>query len=150
MIVGSETFCSDAYRFYELAKHEPRLLGDFVWAGMDYLGEVGIGAWEYPDYVPDFSHGPGWIAAGAGRIDLIGRTQGEALYTRVALEREKGPLLAVWPVNHTKEKHSPSAWRMSHAIPSWSWHGCEGKPAMVEVYARAAKVTLKINGKTVD
>lgn len=42
-----------------LAKHEPRLLGDFVWAGMDYLGEVGIGAWEYPDYVPDFSHGPG-------------------------------------------------------------------------------------------
>ena len=82
-------------------------------------------------------------------IDLIGRTQGEALYTRVALEREKGPLLAVWPVNHTKEKHSPSAWRMSHAIPSWSWHGCEGKPAMVEVYARAAKVALKINGKTV-
>lgn len=149
LIVGSETFCSDAYRFYELAKHEPRLLGDFVWAGMDYLGEVGIGAWEYPDYVPDFSHGPGWIAAGAGRIDLIGRTQGEALYTRVALEREKGPLLAVWPVNHTKEKHSPSAWRMSHAIPSWSWHGCEGKPAMVEVYARAAKVVLKINGKTV-
>ncbi len=107
MIVGSETFCSDAYRFYELAKHEPRLLGDFVWAGMDYLGEVGIGAWEYPDYVPDFSHGPGWIAAGAGRIDLIGRTQGEALYTRVALEREKGPLLAVWPVNHTKEKSTP-------------------------------------------
>ena len=50
---------------------------------------------------------------------------------------------------HTKEKHSPSAWRMSHAIPSWSWHGCEGKPAMVEVYARAAKVALKINGKTV-
>lgn len=149
LIVGSETFCSDAYRFYELARHEPRLLGDFVWAGMDYLGEVGIGAWEYPDYVPDFSHGPGWIAAGAGRIDLIGRAQGEALYTRVALDLEKGPLMAVWPVNHTKEKHSPSAWRMSHAIPSWSWHGCDGEPAMVEVYARAAKVELKLNGQSV-
>lgn len=149
LIVGSETFCSDAYRFYELAKREPRLLGDFVWAGMDYLGEVGIGAWEYPDYVPDFSHGPGWIAAGAGRIDLTGQTQGEALYTRVALDLEKGPLLAVWPVNHTKEKHSPSAWRMSHAIPSWSWHGCDGEPAMVEIYARAARVELKLNGQTV-
>ena len=54
MIVGSETFCSDAYRFYELAKHEPRLLGDFVWAGMDYLGEVGIGAWEYPGLCTGF------------------------------------------------------------------------------------------------
>ena len=38
LIVGSETFCSDAYRFYELAKHEPRLLGDFVWAGMSLYG----------------------------------------------------------------------------------------------------------------
>ena len=50
LILGSETFCSDAYRFRELAKKEPRIVGDFVWAGMDYLGEVGIGSWEYQDY----------------------------------------------------------------------------------------------------
>ena len=43
LILGSETFCNDAYKFRELAKLEPRLIGDFVWAGMDYLGEVGVG-----------------------------------------------------------------------------------------------------------
>lgn len=43
LILGSETFCSDAYRFRELAKREPRLVGDFVWAGIDYLGEAGVG-----------------------------------------------------------------------------------------------------------
>ena len=47
MILGSETFCSDAYRFWELAKKNKRIIGDFVWAGMDYLGETGIGSWEY-------------------------------------------------------------------------------------------------------
>ena len=149
LIVGSETFCSDAYRFYELAKLEPRLVGDFVWVGMDYLGEVGLGAWEYADYAPDFSRGVGWIAAGSGRLDLIGTPLGEAYYTRVAFNLEKGPRIAVCPVNHTGDRHSPAAWKMSNAIPSWSWNGCAGKKADVEVYARAAKVELLVNGKSV-
>ena len=145
LILGSETFCKDAYKFYELAKTEPRLVGDFVWAGMDYLGELGIGAWEYADYAPDFSHGVGWIAAGSGRLDLIGNPLGEALYTRVAFGLEKGPRIAVCPVNHTGERHSPSSWKMSNAIESWSWNDCGGKDAEIEVYARAAEVELRIN-----
>lgn len=149
LILGSETFCNDAYRFWEQAKKEPRLIGDFVWAGMDYLGEVGIGSWEYRDYAPDFSHGVGWISAGSGRLDLIGNPLGEAYYTRVALEREPGPVIAVCPVNHTGEAHSPSAWKMSHARRSWSWDGCEGKRANIEVYARAHHVQLWLNGKKV-
>ncbi len=52
LILGSETFCNDAYRFRELAKAEPRLVGDFVWAGMDYLGEVMVGSWEYEPTMP--------------------------------------------------------------------------------------------------
>ena len=40
LILGSETFCKDAYKFYELAKKNPRIIGDFVWAGMDYIGEA--------------------------------------------------------------------------------------------------------------
>ena len=38
LILGSETFCFDAYKFWELAKTQPRLIGDFVWSGIDYLG----------------------------------------------------------------------------------------------------------------
>lgn len=149
LILGSETFCNDAYRFWEQAKQEPRLVGDFVWAGMDYLGEVGIGSWEYQDYAPQFDHGVGWISAGSGRLDLTGKPLGEALYTRVAFELEQGPRIAVCPVNHTGEKHSPSAWKMSNAMESWSWEGCEGKKANVEVYARAASVALYVNGQLV-
>lgn len=149
LILGSETFCNDAYRFWEQAKREPRLVGDFVWAGMDYLGEVGIGSWEYRDYAPDFSHGVGWVSAGSGRLDLTGKPLGEALYTKVAFELETGPRIAVCPVNHTGEKHSPSAWKMSNALESWSWEGCEGQKANVEVYARAASIALYVNERKV-
>ena len=38
---------------------------------------------------------------------------------------------------------------MSNARQSWSWNGCDGNAAIVEVYARAARVDLLINGKKV-
>ena len=149
IILGSETFCSDAYDFWEIAKKNPALIGDFVWAGMDYLGEVGIGSWVYKDYAPTFNHGVGWISAGSGRIDLIGNPLGEALYTKVAFELEDKPQIAVVPVSNTKDKHSPSAWKFSNAIPSWSWNGLDGSAAKVEVYSRAPIVELYINDKKV-
>ncbi len=149
LILGSETFCNDAYKFRELAKQDPRLVGAFVWAGIDYLGEVMVGSWEYADYAETFDGGPGWVSAGSGRIDLTGKPLGEALYTRVALEADNGPYIAVCPVNHTGDRHSPSAWKMTNAMPSWSWTGCEERKANVEVYARAARVELVLNGHTV-
>ncbi len=147
IILGSETFCSDAYAFWEFAKRNPSLIGDFVWAGMDYLGEVGVGSWEYKEYAPSFKHGVGWVTAGSGRIDLIGNPLGEALYTKVAFELTDKPQIAVVPVSHTGEKHSPSAWKFSNALSSWSWNGLDGKKAQVEVYSRAPVVELYINGK---
>ena len=145
LILGSETFCFDAYKFWELAKQNPRLVGDFVWAGIDYLGEVMIGSWEYADYAKNFGPDVGWISAGSGRIDLTGKPLGEALYTKVAFELEKGPYIAVRPVCH-EGRHSPSAWKMTNAMPSWSWRGYEKRTAHVEVYARAAAVELFVNG----
>ena len=149
LILGSETFCSDAYKFWELAKDNPRLIGDFVWSGFDYLGEAMVGSWEFAEYAKNFDAGLGWMTAGSGRIDLTGKPLGEALYTRVAFEQAQGPFLAVRPLCHDSKRHSPSAWKMTNAMPSWSWQGCEGKKAHVEVYARAAQVELLLNGKSV-
>ena len=148
VIVGSETFVRDAYAFMETAKAHPALIGDFVWAGIDYLGEVGLGAMEYADYAKEFGGGPGWIAAGSGRLDLTGRETGEALYTKVAF----GLLpiaIAVVPANHGKDEHTPSAWTMTNARSSWSWNGCDGKKTRVEVYSCAHTVKLFINSRPV-
>ncbi len=148
IILGSETFCADAYQFMQEAKRDKRIIGDFVWAAQDYLGEVGIGAWEYKDYAPRFDGGCGWVSAGSGRIDLTGKPLGEMAYTRVAFELED-LAIAVMPVNHTKDVHSPSAWKMTNAMESWSWDGCDGNAAKVEVYTRADHVKLYVNGDCV-
>ncbi len=150
LILGSETFCRDAVMFWEMAKKNPRIVGDFVWAGMDYLGEAGIGSWEYEDYAPrNDPENPGWLSAGSGRVDLMGYENGEAAYTRIAFEQEEGVRLAVRPVCMTGW-HSPSSWKMTDAIESWSYRGHEGKKAVVEVYSRADTVALLINGREVS
>ncbi len=146
LILGSETFCSDAYRFYEEAKGNARIIGDFVWSAMDYLGEVGIGSHEYSEYAPRFDSGLGWVSAGSGRIDLTGKELGEMRYTQVAFE-QRPIAMAVTPVKYAGEAHSPSAWKMTNAVESWSWRGCEGKKTTVEVYARGTSVALFLNGE---
>lgn len=146
LILGSETFCKDAYSFWEIAKKNKRIIGDFVWAGWDYIGEVGDGAAEYSDY--KFEDPATRMTGGNGRIDLNGKPRAEAAYTRVAFERETGPFIAVDPV-YQKEKLRLTGWQLTKALESWAWDGCNGEPAKVEVYARAAQVELFINGKSV-
>lgn len=144
LILGTETFCSDAFKFWEIAKKNKRIIGDFVWSGIDYLGEVGVGAWEYSNYAPRFDKGLGWVSAGSGRIDLTGKALSEMKYMQVAYELID-IAIGVVPVPYTKMKHSPSAWKASNAIESWSWNGCKGMDAKVEVYSRAHHVSLYVN-----
>ena len=148
VILGTETFCKDAGLFYDLAKKHPALIGDFVWAGMDYLGEVGIGAWVHQCHAKDFSYGVGWMSAGSGRLDLTGKPTAETAYTKVAFEQDN-IRIAAQPVHCSGIKTSPSAWKMSGAIESWNYPGYEGKKTIVEVYSRAPKVALYLNDKKI-
>lgn len=146
LILGSETFCSDAYAFYEIAKKYPRVVGDFVWSGMDYIGETGLGAGEYESH--KFDSQATCMTGGNGRVDLLGKERVEAAYTKIAFEIEQGPFIAVYPACE-KGKPQFTGWQLSKAIESWSYQGCSGNPVIVEVYARAASVELFVNGKSV-
>ncbi|MDH8679864.1 glycoside hydrolase family 2 TIM barrel-domain containing protein [Fusibacter bizertensis] len=148
IILGTETFCKDAYQFIKLAEKHPSIIGDFVWAGMDYLGEVGIGSHEYSDYADNFNSGVGWISAGSGRIDLTGKLLAEALYTRVAFGLDEINI-AVVPADRYKAPHSPSAWKMTNARDSWAWNGCDGNKVKIEIYSVAHSVRLYLNNKII-
>lgn len=145
LILGSETFCKDAFLFWEMAKRHRRIIGDFVWTGIDYIGETGDGAAEYKDYRE--AGAACCMTGNYGRIDLLGRPRAEAAFTKVAFELEKGPFIAVIPV-YQKEKLRLTGWALTKAVESWSFHGCSGWKADVEVYARAAAVELLVNGKS--
>lgn len=43
----TESYPRDAWSNYRKVADHPYIIGDFVWTGMDYIGESGIGRWYY-------------------------------------------------------------------------------------------------------
>ena len=146
LILGSETLIGDARPFWQLAKKQPQIIGDFVWAGWDYIGECGGDSPEYGSYRTD--NEADRIRGGTCRIDVTGKLTPEADYTRVVFDLETSPRLAVIPPGET---HRPTltGWQLTRAIRSWSYPGCEGKMAQVEAYSTAKQIRLSLNGRTI-
>ncbi|RJW28135.1 glycoside hydrolase family 2 TIM barrel-domain containing protein [Ruthenibacterium lactatiformans] len=148
VIFGSETFPQDIYKNWQMVKKYPYLVGDFMWTAWDYLGEAGIGAWSYTPDGKAFDKPYPWLLADVGALDLLGNPNGELFLAQAAWGLLKKPAIAVQPVNHPGIKPAKSVWRGTNALPSWSWQGCEGNKAIVEVYADATTVELLLNGKS--
>lgn len=147
IIFGSETFPQDIYKNWKMVEQYPYLIGDFMWAAWDYLGESGIGAWSYTGGMP-FNRPYPWLLSGAGVVDILGVPDVSCRYAAVVWGLCTKPVIGVRPVNHPGVRPSKSVWRGTNAIESWSWQGCEGNKAEVEVYAKAASVQLFLNGKS--
>jgi beta-galactosidase len=142
VIVGSENFIKRVATNWKLVESLPYVIGDFVWTGWDYLGEAGLGAWNYA------RNGYPGLAAGCGTIDLTGFVTPQQVYLQTVWNKTTAPYICVRPVNHSGEMHTPSTWRLTNALESWSWNGCEGRKAEVEIFSAAPVVELLVNGKS--
>lgn len=146
IVVGSETFPQTIAANWAMVKKYPYLVGDFMWTAWDYLGEAGIGAWAYTPDGKGFSKPYPWLLADTGAFDILGDPNAEAFWAGAVWGKLDVPAICVQPINHEK-KPARAVWRGTNGLPSWSWAGCKGKAATVEVFYDAAKVELLLDGK---
>ncbi len=147
LIFGSETFPQDIAKNWEMVKKYPYLIGDFMWTAWDYLGEAGLGAWGYTPDSKGFNKPYPWLLADTGAMDILGDPNGELFLAQAAWGHLDAPKIAVQPINHDS-KPAKMVWRGTNAIPSWSWRGCEGKKAVIEIYSCEPIVELFQDGKS--
>ena len=146
---GSETLPQTLYDNWQLVKSIPTMTGDFMWTGYDYLGESGIGTIQYKDKKTKQNADPGLIiSGGAGIIDICGKKRPEVGWSKIIWGLQKTPTIGVDPYTRTDYFQSLSMWRVTDAVESWSWEGCEGKKASVTIYSDADKIELLVNGKS--
>ena len=152
LILGTETYPYDVYKTWQIIAACPSVIGDFMWTGWDYIGEAAIGTWNYEGISVVNACYP-WLLAGCGAIDINGYAGAEAYYAdavwKDAENKAFRPYMGIRPMNHAGEKIIKSTWRGTDAIDSWSWHGCEGNPTYVEIYAQGSYVKLYINDQYV-
>lgn len=148
----TESYPRDAFKNWAMVEDHPYVVGDFVWTGIDYLGESGIGRWWY-DGDPAGEHYQRdlypWHAAYCGDIDLTGHRKPISHYRDLLWNESEKLYMAVAEPDGYNGKVRTGLWATWPTWESWNWPGHEGKPIDVEVYSRHPRVRLYQDGQLV-
>ncbi|MFI3269159.1 MAG: glycoside hydrolase family 2 TIM barrel-domain containing protein [Rikenellaceae bacterium] len=112
---------------FHFQKENPRIMGEFVWTGFDYLGETS--PYGGLDNIDNKGH---WNSDYPSRSSYFGIVD-----------------LAGFP----KDRYYlyQSQWTtepMIHLLPHWNWSGMEGKEIPIMCYTNCEEAELFVNGKS--
>lgn len=150
VMVGLESYPKRASESWEPTQRTTHVIGDFVWTAMDYLGEAGIGsaAIRTSGQQP-FSPGWPWFNGFCGDIDLIGEKKPQSYYRDIVWKRRPVAMAVARPVPEGSYE-SVSQWGWQLEEQSWTFSpDMQGQLFSVNVYSRAPKVRLYLNGALV-
>ena len=155
VIVYTETYPRDATNTWRRITQHPYVIGEFVWTGIDYLGESTIGRTYYKGKEPSGEHykvankGFPWHGAYCGDIDLTGWRK-PISHLRETLWNENAPTyMCVNEPDGWRGEIKTTLWSVWPQHEHWNFDGWEGKPVTVEVYTRKPHVELYLNGRKV-
>jgi beta-galactosidase len=90
-----------------------------------------------------------WHAAVSGDLDLTGYRKPQSYYRDILWNGGDRVYATVRLPNPEGKEVIALGWATYPTIPSWSWHGQEGKELQVEVYSGTEKVKMFLNGKLI-
>ena len=147
VILSSETFPARMASNWNTVLENDYVIGDFHWTAWDYLGEAGVGLPVYGTSQAPFSKSYPALTAACGSVDLIGQPESAAIYTAILWGAYDKPYIGVRPVYHSGEEYLLGNWRMTDSVASWTWPGCEGRCAEIEVFSPGVEVELQQDGQ---
>jgi len=145
VIYGAESFAMEAYENWELVQKLPYVIGDFLWTGLDYLGEAGLGHVFYNGEKGYFGKYP-WHQAYCGDIDICGFKRPQSYYRDCVWGLSKAPYIAVYKPKYYGKNADVARWGWPDVIASWTWPGFEGKPVIIDIYSTDEEIELILNG----
>jgi beta-galactosidase len=151
VMIGTESFPKEAWINWRMAVEKPYVTGDFVWTGMDYIGEVGIGNTRYdrPGEKATPERPWPWYLSWCGDLDICGNKKPQSWYRDVVWGRSELEILVHHPVPDGQVEYV-SLWGWPDEYPHWNWDGYENVPLQVSVYTVFDTVRLFLNGRKVD
>jgi beta-galactosidase len=149
IIIGTESVPKEAFENWQLVEKHPYVIGDFVWTGMDYLGESGIGHTKYEGDSIGFLPPWPWYVANCGDISILGDKKPQMYYKDIVWRNSQLEMMVHAPLPEGR-KEIVSFWGWPEEWKCWNWPGMEGKTMLVSVYTRCDQVRLELNGKVLE
>ncbi len=176
VMMGTESFPVEVAENWELVDKLSYVIGDFVWTGIDYIGESALGAAVLAPEKNPFAPPPPavvgpdaaavlqislpknsafakpgfpWFNSYCGDIDLIGNKKAPSYLRDVVWDRSPLEMAVLRPLPpERKEQIMP--WGFYDELRSWTWPGDEGVTVTVRVYSKTEQVNLTLNGKPIE
>ncbi|QGY44179.1 DUF4982 domain-containing protein [Maribellus comscasis] len=148
IMIGTESFPLEALENWQMVEKHPYIIGDFVWTGMDYLGESGIGHTKLDNSDIQFLPPWPWFNAYCGDISILGYKKPQMYFRDVVWQNSDLEMMVHAPVPEGR-KEIVSKWGWPAEWKSWTWQGNEDKALQVSVYSRCDQVRLELNGKEI-
>ena len=153
VIWQTESYPRDAFANYLKVRDLPYVIGDFVWTGIDYLGESGIGRHYYEgDVQGEHYERPlwPWHNGVCGDIDITGERKPISYYRDMLHNNLDTIVIAVREPDGYHGHIKETLWGTYPTLKSWNWPGHEEKPIEVEVMTRYPQVQLYLDDKLVE
>ncbi len=146
IMMGTESVPKEAFQNWQQVLKHSYVIGDFVWTGMDYLGETGIGHVSLSDKPDVFAKPWPWYDSWCGDIDICGFKKPQSYYRDVVWSRSNIEIEVHTPLKKSQTERV-SFWGWPDEQPSWTWPGNEGEMMKINVYSRSESVKLFLNDK---
>ncbi len=148
IMIGTESIPLEAFENWQQVEKNSYVIGDFVWTGMDHLGESGIGNTHFDnetvDGLPDWP----WYVNNSGDISILGFKKPQMYFRDVVWRNSELEILVHTPIP-AERKEIISFWGWPDEVKCWNWEGNEGNLLQVSVYTRCEKVRLELNGEVI-
>ncbi len=148
IMVGTESYPGEIFDYWQKVERNAHVIGDFVWTGMDYLGESGCGHFRLDNEPSKFGRDWPWFNAFCGDLDICGFKKPQSFYRDVVWGRSKLEMMVHRPLPPGRSEQL-SQWGWPDELPGWTWPGEEGRTMSVAVYSSCDTVRLELNGKEI-
>ncbi len=151
VMVGTESFPKDVFENWQQVEKHSWVIGDFVWTGMDYLGESGLAHSQITGpHTPPVSFGMPWpwFISNCGDIDICGFKKPQSFYRDVVWNQSMLEMAVHSPIPEG-QKEILSKWGWPDEHQSWTWPVKKGEKLQVNVYSRYQRVRMELNGRLI-
>ncbi len=149
IIIGTETHALTTYDFWQETLKYPYVCGDFIWAAVDYLGEVGVGKtyWANDQEPFNFMGEYPWRTSWQSDILLTGKRRPQSYFREILWGHTDATYLFTTHPKHFGETCSGTDWRWHDVNDSWTFDtSWIGKMVRVDAYGCGDEAEFILNG----
>lgn len=150
VMLGTETHSFTTYDFWQKVEKLPYVIGDCIWAAVDYMGEVGVGKVYWENDQEDFSFMVSypWRTSWQSDIDLTGEQRPQSVYREIMWGNTgKCGIFTTHP-KHYGENFRGTDWHWYDVNDCWCFDDrWLGKPVKVDIYGAGDEAEFIVNGK---